>query len=118
MKCLAGEMLLTVGDEAGEVIGHVGGESVYHASLLSEEYADILNELEIQVIEFVPQDLDVHGSTILLAQKPVHKKSRGRPRLFWFFDLKTFELSRGIDPLFRGALANILPDWSRSAGQC
>lgn len=33
-----GAALLTIGHEAGEVIGHVEGEAVYHASLSPEEY--------------------------------------------------------------------------------
>jgi len=66
-----GVMLLTVGHEAGEVIGHVGDESVYHASLSPEKYEAILKEKEMKVVEFVPEDPDVHGSTILLAQKAI-----------------------------------------------
>ncbi len=64
-----GVLLLTVGHEAGEVGGHVGGEPVYHSSLSINDYTLLLKAEGVQVIEFVPEDPDVFGSSILLAQK-------------------------------------------------
>lgn len=64
-----GVLLLTVGHVEGEVSGHVGGEPVYHASLSATEYTEILEASGARVLDFVPEDPDVDGSTILLAQK-------------------------------------------------
>lgn len=62
-------LLLTVGPEAGEVTGRVGGELVYHASLSPAEYEERLWELGIEVADFVPDDPSCDGHTILLARK-------------------------------------------------
>jgi len=64
-----GALLLTVGPKAGEVIGHVGGEEVYHSSLSSEEYRKILGELEMEVVDFIFEDPQCDLATVLLAQK-------------------------------------------------
>ena len=75
LSLLAGHMndgaalMLTVGPEAGEVTGWVGGEPVYHASLAPLEYKTLLHQLGIVVLEFVPEDTLCDGHTILLAQK-------------------------------------------------
>lgn len=62
-------LMLTVGHEAGEVTGRVGGEPVYHASLAPEEYEALLGELGIEVTAFVKGDPDCDGHTILLGRK-------------------------------------------------
>ncbi|MGI9625188.1 MAG: class I SAM-dependent methyltransferase [Longimicrobiales bacterium] len=62
-------LLLTVGPEAGEVGGWVGGEAVYHASLAPAEYEALLHELGVEIQEFVPDDPSCDGHTILLAKK-------------------------------------------------
>ena len=62
-------LLLTVGPEAGEVAGWVGGEAVYHASLALPEYEAILHELGVEIQQFVPEDPSCDGHTILLARK-------------------------------------------------
>lgn len=62
-------LLLTVGHEAGEVTGWVGGEPVYHASLAPSEYYAILDGLGVEVVEFVPEDPTCDGHTVLLARK-------------------------------------------------
>jgi hypothetical protein len=61
--------MLTVGPAASEMVGHVGGEPVYHASLAPETYAAILAELGLHIVSFVAEDPDCGGATILLAQK-------------------------------------------------
>lgn len=62
-------LLLTVGPEAGEVTGRVGGEPVYHASLAPEEYFELLEGLGIDVVAFVPEDPLCDGHTVLLGRK-------------------------------------------------
>ncbi len=64
-----GAMLLTVGPEEGEVIGHVGGEEVYHASLSPEEYDQVLHDAGMDIVEFVPEDPECDMNTLLLATK-------------------------------------------------
>ncbi|MDX1738637.1 MAG: class I SAM-dependent methyltransferase [Alphaproteobacteria bacterium] len=64
-----GVLMLTVGPENSEVLGNVCGEQVYHASFNPEEYEEILSQYGIEILEFVPEDPDCFGSTILLARK-------------------------------------------------
>ena len=64
-----GVLMLTVGLEEGEVLGTVGNEDVYHASLSYEEYDSLLSELNIDILKFSIDDAECHGATILLAQK-------------------------------------------------
>ena len=64
-----GVLMLTVGGEAGEVIGHVNGAEVYHSSLSPEEYRERLSELDIKVVDFVVDDEECGQQTVLLAQK-------------------------------------------------
>lgn len=61
--------MLTVGHEAGEVIGHVAGEEVYHSSLSIDEYRQILNKMGLNTVEFVTEDPNCDFATVLLAQK-------------------------------------------------
>jgi len=61
-----GAMLLTVGHEAGEVLGTVEGEAVYHSSLSPEEYTHILTSAGCQNIEMVIKDENC-DRTVLLA---------------------------------------------------
>lgn len=62
-----GALLLTVGPGDGEVDGRVGGEPVYHASLSSDEYRDLLSKSEFSDIVFTPEDPDVMERSVLLA---------------------------------------------------
>ena len=64
-----GVLMLTVGGEAGELIGHVNGAEVYHSSLSPEEYRERLRRLDIEVVEFVVDDEECGQQTVLLAQK-------------------------------------------------
>jgi len=63
-----GALMLTVGHEAGEVIGEVAGEAVYHSSLSPEEYKRILSSAGFQNIEIVLKD-ESCDRTVLLARK-------------------------------------------------
>lgn len=64
-----GALMLTVGPEAGEVIGHVGDDIVYHASLSPGGYESRLAASGLHIVEFAISDDECDGSTILLAQK-------------------------------------------------
>jgi SAM-dependent methyltransferase len=62
-------LMLTVGPKAGEVAGHVGDDAVYHASLAPTEYAAILKDLGLSILQFVKEDPQCELHTILLARK-------------------------------------------------
>jgi len=64
-----GILMVTVGPEAGEVIGHVNGQPVYHASLSFERYKDILENLNMEIIRFVANDPDCDSASVLMAKK-------------------------------------------------
>ena len=64
-----GRLLVTVGPEAGEVTGTVGGETVYHASLNPSEYVAILEENGLSLIAFVAEDPGCDLHTILMARR-------------------------------------------------
>lgn len=64
-----GILMLTVGYDEGEAIGHVGGEEVYHASFAYEDYEMLLNDLGITVVDYILDDPECGGASILLAQK-------------------------------------------------
>ena len=65
-----GGLLVTVGPADGEVLGTVGGEAVYHASLSPGEYARLLRGVGLQVDAFVPEDPACAGHTVLFAVRP------------------------------------------------
>lgn len=63
-----GRLLLTVGPSEGEVTGRVGTDTVYSASLDLHEYTDLLHSAGAKVEDFVPNDPDCNGFTLLLAR--------------------------------------------------
>lgn len=63
----AGALLLTVGHKAGEVLGKVHGEPVYHSSLSPEEYTQILNSEGFSNVELAIKDQE-SDRTVLLAR--------------------------------------------------
>lgn len=63
-----GGLLLTVGPRAGEPIGAVGGEPVYHASLAPEDYRAQLSRCGLEVVDFVAEDPSC-GRSVLLARR-------------------------------------------------
>lgn len=67
----AGALMVTVGPEAGEVTGHVGGDEVYHASLSPEEYRSVLNRLGMKIVHFKADDPECGGATVLVAKKDI-----------------------------------------------
>ncbi|MCF4100016.1 class I SAM-dependent methyltransferase [Maritalea mediterranea] len=64
-----GALLLTVGPDEGEVVGQVGDDPIYHASLSPDEYRDRLAACGMSVVDFVSEDPDCYDMTLLLAQK-------------------------------------------------
>jgi 2-polyprenyl-3-methyl-5-hydroxy-6-metoxy-1,4-benzoquinol methylase len=62
-------LLLTIGQESGEVIGTVAGEKVYHSSLAPNEYKNILSSVGFDDIEIQLEDEACGSHSILLAQK-------------------------------------------------
>ena len=64
-----GALMLTVGPQEGEVVGRVGDDRVYHASLSPAEYRAILSGLDIEIVDFVPEDPDCGFHSILLARR-------------------------------------------------
>lgn len=64
-----GVLLMTIGAEAGEEIGHVEGDLVYHASLSQQEYRDTLDRCGIEVTEFVVDDMTCGEATVLMARR-------------------------------------------------
>ncbi len=64
-----GVLLFTCGHEAGEVIGTVEGDTVYHASLAPREYAALLLSEGLEVQAFVPQDPECDMHTVCLARR-------------------------------------------------
>ena len=64
-----GRLMLTVGPENGEAVGHVGDDRIYHSSLSPDEYASILLVNQLAIKDFVIEDPQCDFQTILLAQK-------------------------------------------------
>lgn len=64
-----GALLMTVGPEAGEVSGRVGGQTVYHASLSPAQYATCLEENGLRLTGFMADDPETNQHSVLLARK-------------------------------------------------
>ena len=62
-----GGLLVTVGPSEGEVMGTVEGDPVYHASLSIGEYEMRFREAGLEVAEFVAEDRECAGHSVLLA---------------------------------------------------
>ena len=62
-----GNLLLSVGHEAGEVLGRVEGETVYHSSLSAQEYQQILHSAGFESIDTVLEDEHCDCRSVLLA---------------------------------------------------
>ena len=61
-------LLFTTGPAAGERIGAVEGEAVYHASLDPDEYEALLAASGFEMLAFVPEDPDCAGHSVWLAR--------------------------------------------------
>jgi SAM-dependent methyltransferase len=63
-----GVLLFTSGPRAGEAIGHLYGEDLFHASLDPDEYRSLLASSGFRVLHFAPEDPECGGHTVWLAQ--------------------------------------------------
>lgn len=61
-------LMFTSGNMAGEAIGEVEGEPVFHASLDPEEYRQLMQENGFEVVSYVPEDPQCEGHTVWLAR--------------------------------------------------
>lgn len=61
-------LLFTSGPFAGETLGEVVGQKVYHASLSPAEYRQLFDKYGFEELAFVPEDPDCNGHTIWLAR--------------------------------------------------
>lgn len=61
-------LMFTSGFSAGEVVGEVEGEKVYHSSLCPLEYEAVLNANGFEVTHFRPEDPECGNHTIWLAR--------------------------------------------------
>lgn len=61
-------LMFTSGPDAGEAIGEVEGEPVYHASLSPQDYSRLLENHGFDVVDFVPEDPDCNGHSVWLAR--------------------------------------------------
>ena len=62
-------LMFTSGPAAGEAIGEMFGEALYHASLSQEEYRQLLAQHGFKVLDMQAEDQDCAGHTVWLAQK-------------------------------------------------
>lgn len=61
-------LMFTSGHMAGEAIGQVGDEPIFHASLDPAEYRELLEKHGFKVLRYVPEDPDCGQHTVWLAQ--------------------------------------------------
>lgn len=65
---LQGVLLFTSGSKEGEVWSDNDGEDLYHSSLSSSEYKQILKRYGFELLEYKLQDKDCNGHSIWLMQ--------------------------------------------------
>ena len=64
-----GILLFTSGNEDGEAWGINGGEDIYHASLSTERYQELLKEHGFKVISYKANDREAGGATVWMVQQ-------------------------------------------------
>lgn len=64
-----GVLMFTSGHEAGEAIGNLCGEPLYHASLDDAEYAELLSDNQFEIAKHVIEDPSCNSHTVWLATK-------------------------------------------------
>ncbi len=62
-------LLFTSGPSAGEPIGDLFGEPLYHASLDEADYRELLADHGFAVLSYAPEDNEAGGRTVWFAQK-------------------------------------------------
>lgn len=70
-----GFLMFTSGSEEGESWGENGGESLYHASLATDEYRSLLAAHGFQVLRHVLADPDCGGATVWIVQLGTTKRA-------------------------------------------
>jgi len=70
-----GRLLFTAGPAAGEAIGALYGRRLYHASLSSDEYRELLDRHGFEVLTHAVEDPDCGRHTVWLARR---RRSRAR----------------------------------------
>ena len=61
-------LMFTSGPDAGEAVGEVEGERVYHASLSPADYRALLAAHGFEELAFAPEDPECHGHSVWLAR--------------------------------------------------
>lgn len=64
-----GVLAFTSGVEEGEIWSNNGGEALYHASLSTREYQDLLSASSFNILEHHIEDPDCGDATIWISQK-------------------------------------------------
>ena len=62
-------LMFTSGPMAGEAMGDLFGDALYHASLSQDEYRVLLKQYGFNVVKMVANDVECTGHTVWLAQK-------------------------------------------------
>ena len=62
-------LMFSSGPAAGEAIGEMFGEALYHASLSQDEYRQLLKDHGFKVVKMLAEDQDCAGHTVWLAQR-------------------------------------------------
>jgi hypothetical protein len=62
-------LLFTTGTDHGVAIGSYQGDPLYHASLASEEYRELLSSHGFSVVAHTKEDPDCGGHTVWLARR-------------------------------------------------
>ena len=62
-------LMFTSGPAAGEAIGEMFGDALYHASLSPDEYRGLLAAHGFEVLKMAAEDVECAGHTVWLAQK-------------------------------------------------
>ncbi|MDW3182379.1 class I SAM-dependent methyltransferase [Roseobacter sp.] len=62
-------LLMTVGPDAGEASGTVGGQPVYHASLSPAQYATCLEQNDLRLTGYLAEDPETNQHSVLMARK-------------------------------------------------
>jgi len=64
-------LLFTSGPAAGEPVGEVGGQPIYHSSFDPPVYRDLLDQNGFEEIAFVPEDPDCQMHSVWMCRKRV-----------------------------------------------
>ena len=63
-----GLLLLTTGTEKSEVWSDINGKPLYHSSLSTEDYNELLKKNNFELINYTANDVHCGGATVWLAK--------------------------------------------------